>query len=73
MFYIILKGKVSVWTPVPSDEMARPLYRFRDSDSIWFKTDTPEDHFRFPKKILKVAFAKDKAAAAKAALSLASK
>lgn len=65
MFYIILKGKVSVWTPVPSDEMARPLYRFRDSDSIYFNdAQNLDDHFRFPRRLLKAAFAKDKAAAA---------
>ena len=28
MFYIILKGKVAVWVPVPTESMARPLLRF---------------------------------------------
>ena len=29
-FFIILKGKVSVWTPVSSEEMRRPLQLLRD-------------------------------------------
>ena len=27
-FYIILKGSVSVWLPVPIDEMKRPIQNF---------------------------------------------
>ena len=30
LFYIILKGKVSVWQPVPPDQMRRPMKRFQE-------------------------------------------
>ena len=29
-FYLILKGRVSVWVPVPHREMKRPLQKFKE-------------------------------------------
>lgn len=40
-FYIILKGSVSVWLPVPINEMRRPMESFlsqtRNADKIEFR------------------------------------
>ena len=53
MFYIILKGKVSVWLPVPLHEMRKPMRNF--SKLIKEKSAAAED-FRFTKKVIKDQF-----------------
>ena len=50
-FYIILKGDVSVWVPVPLKEITSPLQRFRESMRIK-KAEKIGNDFRFPKRIL---------------------
>ena len=30
LFYLILKGKVSVWVPVPHRQMKQPLEKFKE-------------------------------------------
>ena len=54
MFYIILKGKVSVWTPVPIEEMRHPLNLLRDRLKRKIgKNDPQEIDFRITKRTLR--------------------
>ena len=50
LFYIILKGRVSVWVPMMPDKMRRPIQKFKEM--LRNKTDRPDD-FKFPVSHLK--------------------
>ena len=52
LFYIILKGKVSVWVPVSMEEMRRPMKRLQDNIKNGSHVDQP-NAFKFTKNILK--------------------
>ena len=52
-FYIILKGKCSVWAPVPVEEMRRPLALFKENlKRKAGKSSDPDLDFKFPKRVL---------------------
>ena len=53
-FYIILKGKCSVWAPVPAEEMRRPLALLKENlkRKAGKSSDHPDLDFKFPKRVL---------------------
>lgn len=53
LFYIILKGKVSVWLPASFDQMRQPIKRFRECLKNSSHFNSTPDAFRITRNTLK--------------------
>lgn len=64
LFYIILRGRVSVWVPIINAEMKKPINYFKDQlKKLKAGQELTNCEFRFPVSIAKIMFKKKALAA----------